>query len=228
MTLKSATGITAANVVSDIEISVSKELLKPAETTKLGITVTGGTAEDVTVTSSNPEVATVDAEGNVTAVAEGKTTVTVKANDEGGVTKTVNIFVKSGDGTAYEAEAAQLTNTTVEADGKHVGGLNNAGAKVTFTVSSENGGKALLRIHTSVVVGDKLTIDRYYKVSVNGVEIDLSGGQFAFNGLTPNWNVDNGFFTVEIDLEAGADNTIEIISVDTDVQTNLDKIVIYE
>lgn len=228
MTLKSSTNITLAQVISDMRVSVSNELLKPTETTKLGIAVVGGSAENVVFTSSNPEVATVDAEGNVTAVAEGKATITIRANDALGVTRTVNIFVKAGEGTAYEAEAAQLTNTTVEADGKHVGGLNNAGAKVTFTVSSENGGKVFLRIHTSVVVESKLTIDRYYTVKVNGVGIDLSGGQFAFNGLTPNWNVDNGFFTVEIDLEAGADNTVEIISVGTDVQTNLDKIVIYE
>ena len=215
--------------IESVTANITGELLKPGDTSDISIAVIPSNAAEgveINYSSSDTSVATVDGNGKITAIAVGKAVITVKVGENH--MKTVTVFVRAGEGTAYEAEAAQLTNTTVEADGKHVGGLNNVGAKVAFTVSSENGGKVLLRIHTSVVVGDKLTIDRYYKVSVNGVEIDLSGGQFAFNGLTPGWNVDNGFFSVEIELNVNQENTVEIISVGTDVQTNLDKIVIYE
>lgn len=213
-------------VIKEINVNVSKELLKPGESVDLDITVSGS-GNKFLFTSSNTGVATVDGNGKITAVADGKTTITVQGDDELKVSKQVNIFVKSGTGTVYEAENARLEGCNIEtSDGNWVGGLNNAGAKATFTVSSQSGGKVLLRIYTSVADGNLNypTINNFYTVKINGNDVDLSEGQFGFNGKK-GWRIEGGYFTVEVDLNAG-ENTVELIS--TGGSTCLDKIEIYE
>lgn len=202
------------------------ETLKKGETVKCDVTVLPVSALSgltVTYASDNTDVIEVGNDGTATAKKAGKATVNVTI---GGLLRKINLFVVNGDGTAYEAENAVLTNASVESNGKYVGGINNAGAKVNFTVDGGAGGKVFLRIYTSVVDPGKTSVNDYFTIKVNDTDIDLTAGQFAYVGTGAGWNTDTGYFTVEITLGEGS-NTIELISAGTSVQTTLDKIVIY-
>lgn len=228
ITLKGETDITEQVEIKSVEASVKKELLKVGDSVTCDVTVLPVSALEsmsVSYETSNDKVVTVNDKGVATAVGVGKATITITI---GTYERKINLFVVDVDGTAYEAEgdSAERTNVSIESNGKYVGGINNDGAKVTFTVDGGEGGKVFLRIYTSVVSADKMTIDKYYKIAVNGTEIELSDGQFAYNGQPVGWNTDTGYFTIEVELTAG-ENKIELISVDTTVQTTLDKIVIY-
>lgn len=222
MKLVSEKELTLSSLVSSISLSTSYELLKTGETVTIVSDVQPSTATDKSLawTSDNTAVATVDENGVVTAVAEGSALITAASKD-GGATASIRIFVSDKAATRYEAENATLTNCQLESNGKFVGGINNDGAKVTFTVNNEGGArKALLRISTSVVVEGDKSIDCFYTVNQNGAAIDLSSGTFVARGEI-GWNTESGFFTVEINLAEG-ENVIELCSVGTNVHTTLD------
>ena len=226
ITIKGETSVTEKIEIKSAEASVKKELLKVGETVKCDVTVLPVSALSgltVTYASDNTDVIEVSNDGTATAKKAGKATVNVTI---GGLLRKINLFVVNGDGTAYEAENAVLTNASVESNGKYVGGINNAGAKVNFTVDGGAGGKVFLRIYTSVVDPGKTSVNDYFTIKVNDTDIDLTAGQFAYVGTGAGWNTDTGYFTVEITLGEGS-NTIELISAGTSVQTTLDKIVIY-
>lgn len=205
ITLKGETDITEQVEIKSVEASVKKELLKVGDTVTCDVTVLPVSALEsmsVSYETSNDKVVTVNDKGVATAVGVGKATITITI---GTYERKINLFVVDVDGTAYEAEgdSAERTNVSIESNGKYVGGINNDGAKVTFTVDGGEGGKVFLRIYTSVVSADKMTIDKYYKIAVNGTEIELSDGQFAYNGNGIGWNTDSGYFTIEVELTAG-------------------------
>ena len=132
----------------------------------------------------------------------------------------MRIFVSDKTGVRYEAENAELTNCQIEVNGTFVGGINNEGARVKFKVNSDQDQTVLLRICTSVVREGENSIGNFYKVELNGTEVDLANGTFASRGAT-GWNTPSGFYTVEVSLTSG-ENVIDLISVGTGVATTLD------
>lgn len=212
------------SMVEKIDISTTYELLKVGESVTLSSEISPATAtnKDVQWNSSDSTIASVDENGVVKALKEGNVIITATAQDGSNVTGNIRIFVSNKTGDRYEAEDAVLTNCQKEVNGMFVGGINNAGAKVTFTVTSEGQRTALLRISTSVVNVGENKIDCFYDVTLNGSNVDLSKGTFASRGAT-GWNTPSGFYTVEVTLEDGS-NTIELISKGTHVATTLDYI----
>ena len=99
-------------------------------------------------------VVTVDENGLATAVGVVKATITVTAGE---YERKINLFVVDGDGITYEAEEAELTQASIESNGKYVGGIDRAGAKIGFTVDGGEGEKVFLRIYTSVVAANRTT-----------------------------------------------------------------------
>lgn len=208
--------------VENISLMTSYELLKVGETTTISSSVLPSSATDKSLSwsSSDENIASIDENGVVTAKAEGSVLITATAKDGSGVSKSMRIFVSDKTGVRYEAENAELTNCQIEVNGTFVGGINNEGARVKFKVNSDQDQTVLLRICTSVVREGENSIGNFYKVELNGTEVDLANGTFASRGAT-GWNTPSGFYTVEVSLTSG-ENVIDLISVGTGVATTLD------
>ena len=227
MKLVSTQELSMPSLVTEVSLRTTAALLKTGEPVSLVSTVSPASATNKTLawSSSDANVATVDANGVVTAVGEGVVVITATSLDGSEVSGSVKLFVSDQDGDVYEAENAELTNCTVESNGSFVGGINNEGAKVTFTVNSESEQTVLLRVNTSVVRDGEFSITNFFTLAVNDTDIDETQGTFA--ATSPyGWNLDNGSYVVEITLIAGV-NTIVLSSVGTTVATTLNYIAIY-
>ena len=208
-------------------LQTEQELLKVGDTVSLSHSTTPSSLNDTEIVYTSSDPSLVSVEGNtITAKKEGIVTITGTAQDEGKCQGSITIFVSDKTGTNYEAEQAKLENCNIEsANNNYVGGFNNEGAKVTFTVSAPSDGDYLMRIYTSIVIAGNNNFNDYFNMYVNDAKLDSTKGTFAAKG-EPGWNTDTGYYTIQVTLNEG-ENTIILEAVSTQTKTTLDKIVIY-
>ena len=219
--------ISEQKVVQKLSLQTEQELLKVGDTVSLSHSTTPSSLNDTEIVYTSSDPSLVSVEGNtITAKKEGIVTITGTAQDEGKCQGSITIFVSDKTGTNYEAEQAKLENCNIEsANNNYVGGFNNEGAKVTFTVSAPSNGDYLMRIYTSIVIAGNNNFNDYFNMYVNDAKLDSTKGTFAAKG-EPGWNTDTGYYTIQVTLNEG-ENTIILEAASTQTKTTLDKIVIY-